>query len=131
MTNRTRFCLSSISFLDQPRGGIVAVTKGYESTTFGRNGRSSSLKQLASAIEPSLQRYLGTGYIELHQGQARDADAPLGETLRTLGDLIPADKIRYIRYSNLKAWQGAVTLWAIKSLGFFLDAGPRAPRGIH
>ena len=55
-------------------------------------------------MEDSLRR-LGTDRIDLYYLHRFDEVTPLGETLRTLDDLVASGKILYLGASNFAAWQ--------------------------
>jgi aryl-alcohol dehydrogenase (NADP+) len=58
------------------------------------------------AVEASLRR-LGTDYIDIYYLHKEDLSTPLAETVRALGDLVRAGKIRYFGVSNYKSWRVA------------------------
>ena len=66
----------------------------------GNQGLSYS--QIISGIDGSLRR-LQTDYIDLYYCHADDLETPLEETLRALGELISAGKVRAIAASNYSA----------------------------
>jgi aryl-alcohol dehydrogenase (NADP+) len=55
-------------------------------------------------VETSLRR-LGTDWIDLYYLHKEDWTTPLEETVRAMGDLVRAGKIRYFGISNYKAWR--------------------------
>ena len=65
----------------------------------GGAGRSSIIAQLDETL-----RRLQTDYLDLYWLHNWDRHTPIDETLRTLDDLVRADKIRYIGFSNTPAW---------------------------
>lgn len=65
-----------------------------------------SRKWMLSAIEESLTR-LGTDYIDVYYLHKEDHATPLAETVRTMGDLIRAGKVRYFGVSNYRSWRVA------------------------
>ena len=66
----------------------------------GNQGLSYSL--IISGIDGSLRR-LQTDYIDLYYCHADDLETPLEETLRALGELVSAGKVRAIAASNYSA----------------------------
>ena len=66
----------------------------------GNQGLSYS--QIISGIDGSLRR-LQTDYIDLYYCHADDLETPLEETLRALGELVSAGKVRAIAASNYSA----------------------------
>jgi len=68
------------------------------------NDRGASRKYILKAVEGSLKR-LGTDYIDIYYLHREDHETPVAETIRTLGDLISAGKIRYYGLSNHRAWK--------------------------
>jgi len=70
----------------------------------GPNERGTSRKWIVQAVEASLKR-LGTDYIDLLYLHRADYNAPLGEAVRALGDLVRAGKLRYFGVSNFRGWR--------------------------
>jgi aryl-alcohol dehydrogenase-like predicted oxidoreductase len=68
------------------------------------NQRGTSRKWIVQAVEASLKR-LGTDYIDLLYLHRADFNAPLGEAVRALGDLVRAGKLRYFGVSNFRGWR--------------------------
>jgi len=75
-------------------------------------GRAYILK----AVERSL-RHLNTDYIDLYQLHRPDPHTPIGETLRTIDDLIRQGKVRYFGVSNMPAWQIVEAKLVARELG--------------
>ena len=69
-----------------------------------RGGLSRSW--VLQAADESLKR-LGTDYIDIYYLHKEDHSTPLEETVRAMGDLIRAGKIRYFGVSNYRAWRVA------------------------
>lgn len=86
------------------RDRVILSTKGTFRMGDGVNDVGSSRGHLIKAVNNSLTR-LGTDYIDLYFMHWFDGSTPVGETLRTLDDLITSGKIRYIGCSNFAAWQ--------------------------
>ena len=61
-------------------------------------------KWLMHEIDASLSR-LKTDYIDVWYFHRDDLDTPLEETVRTMGDLIRAGKVRYFGLSNFDGWR--------------------------
>ena len=55
-------------------------------------------------MEGSLRR-LGTDYLDILYFHRADFNAPLGEAVRAIGDLIRAGKLRYFGVSNFRGWR--------------------------
>lgn len=70
----------------------------------GPNQRGTSRKWIIASVEASLRR-LGTDYIDLLYLHRADFQAPLGEAVRAIGDLIRAGKLRYFGVSNFRGWR--------------------------
>lgn len=70
------------------------------------NDRGLSRAHVIRACEASLRR-LGTDRIDLYYLHKEDHDTPLAETVRAVGDLIRAGKVRYFGVSNYRAWRVA------------------------
>ena len=65
-----------------------------------------SRRWVLQAAEESLKR-LGTDHIDLYDLHKEDHSTPLEETVRAMGDLIRAGKVRYFGISNYRAWRVA------------------------
>lgn len=65
-----------------------------------------SRKWIMSAIDESLTR-LGTDYVDIYYLHKEDHATPLAETVRAIGDLVRAGKIRYFGVSNYRSWRVA------------------------
>jgi aryl-alcohol dehydrogenase-like predicted oxidoreductase len=65
-----------------------------------------SRKWMISAAEESLTR-LGTDYIDIYYLHKEDHSTPLAETVRAMGDLVRAGKVRYFGVSNYRSWRVA------------------------
>ena len=84
----------------------VVATKVNGATGDGPNERGSSRKAIMDAVAGSLKR-LGTDYIDLYYLHREDKETPLAESVRALGDLQRAGKIRYFALSNHRSWRVA------------------------
>jgi aryl-alcohol dehydrogenase (NADP+) len=82
----------------------VLATKAANAMGDGPNEKGLSRKWLLQAAEASLKR-LGTDYIDILYIHKEDHATPLDETVRALGDLVRAGKIRYFGVSNHRAWR--------------------------
>ena len=80
---------------------VLLATKVHSRMGDGPNQRGSSRVPIVRAVEANLRR-LGTDWIDLYISTCPTADTPIDETLRAMGDLMRADKIRYIGTSNFK-----------------------------
>lgn len=65
-----------------------------------------SRRWVLQAADESLKR-LGTDYIDIYYLHKEDHSTPLEETVRAMGDLIRAGKVRYFGVSNYRAWRVA------------------------
>ncbi len=70
------------------------------------NRRGLSRKWILEACNASLKR-LGTDYIDLYYMHKEDHGTPLEESVRAMGDLQRAGKIRYFAVSNHRSWRVA------------------------
>lgn len=68
------------------------------------NKSGLSRKWIMEAADNSLKR-LGTDYIDVYYLHKEDHSTPLDETVKAMGDLIKAGKIRYFGISNYRAWR--------------------------
>lgn len=65
-----------------------------------------SRRWVLQAVDESLKR-LGTDHIDIYYLHKEDHSTPLEETVRAMGDLIRAGKVRYFGVSNYRAWRVA------------------------
>ena len=86
------------------RDDWVLATKLANPVIKGPNGGGLSRKWVMRAAEASLKR-LGTDYIDIYYLHKEDHATPLSETVRAVGDLIRAGKIRYFGVSNYRSWR--------------------------
>lgn len=86
------------------RDDWVLATKFGNPLGQGPNRGGTSRKWIIEAVEGSLRR-LGTDYIDLLYFHRADFDAPLGEAVRAIADLIHAGKLRYFGVSNFRGWR--------------------------
>jgi aryl-alcohol dehydrogenase-like predicted oxidoreductase len=70
------------------------------------NRAGLSRKWIMTAIDESLTR-LGTDYVDVYYLHKEDHRTPLAETVRAMGDLVRAGKIRYFGVSNYRSWRVA------------------------
>ncbi|WP_208513250.1 aldo/keto reductase [Variovorax paradoxus] len=70
----------------------------------GPNNRSTGRHGIVRSVEASLRR-LGTDHIDLLYLHREDRQTPVEETVRALGDLIRAGKLRSYGLSNHSAWK--------------------------
>jgi aryl-alcohol dehydrogenase-like predicted oxidoreductase len=86
------------------RDRVVIATKFMGSLYAGDpNGGGASRKAVVQQCEQSLRR-LRTDYIDLFWMHFHDRQTPIEETIRALGDLVRAGKVRYIGFSDTPAW---------------------------
>ena len=88
------------------RDNWVLATKVANPMGKDPNQRGVSRKWIMSAVERSLRR-LGTDFIDIYYLHKEDHATPLAETVRAMGDLIRAGKIRYFGVSNYRSWRVA------------------------
>lgn len=98
------------------RDDWIVATKFSNPMAPGPNGNGQSRKWIVRAVEDSLRR-LGTDYIDLIYFHRAVFDAPLGEAVRAIGDLIRAGKLRYFGVSNFRAWRIAEVAHLADQLG--------------
>ncbi len=79
---------------DVKRSTYVLASKAYWPMSDNPNDKGLSRKHLFESIDASLKR-LRTDYLDLYQCHRYDADTPLHETVRAMGDLIRAGKTLY------------------------------------
>jgi aryl-alcohol dehydrogenase-like predicted oxidoreductase len=72
----------------------------------GVNEGGTSRRWINHAVAASLKR-LGTDWIDILYLHKEDHATPLDETVRALGDLVRAGKIRYFGVSNYRSWRVA------------------------
>ena len=84
----------------------VLATKVCNQMGEGANRAGLSRKWVMQAADESLRR-LGTDYIDIYYLHKEDPATPLAETVRAMGDLMRAGKIRYFGVSNHRGWRVA------------------------
>ena len=84
----------------------VLATKVANRMADGPNGGGLSRRWIGQACEDSLRR-LKTDWIDVYYLHKEDPDTPLEETVRAMGDLARAGKIRYFGVSNYRGWRVA------------------------
>lgn len=82
----------------------------------GPNNKGASRHNVIESVEGSLRR-LQTDYIDLYYVHREDPFTPVEETVRALGDLIRAGKIRAYGLSNHSGWKLAEFSRAADALG--------------
>ena len=92
--------------ISNQRDHWVLATKLANRMGEGPNAGGLSRKWIMRAADASLRR-LGTDYIDIYYLHKEDLATPLAETVRALGDLVRAGKIRYFGVSNYKSWRVA------------------------
>jgi len=88
------------------RPGWVLATKLANPMGDDPNRSGLSRKWVLEAADESLKR-LGTDYIDIYYLHKEDQSTPLEETVRAMGELMRAGKIRYFGVSNYRAWRVA------------------------
>lgn len=84
----------------------VLATKVANVMGEGPNRGGLSRRWVMQAAHDSLKR-LGTDWIDIYYLHKEDHATPLDETVRAIGDLIRAGKVRYFGVSNYRAWRVA------------------------
>ena len=95
-------CLGEV--MGDRRKDIILATKFAMPMSDNPAMRGASRAYIVKACEASLRR-LKTDWIDLYQVHQPDADAPPGETMSALDDLIKQGKVRHIGSSNYSADQ--------------------------
>jgi aryl-alcohol dehydrogenase-like predicted oxidoreductase len=88
------------------RGHWILATKLANPMGEGPNRQGLSRRRVFAAAEESLRR-LGTDVIDIYYLHKEDHSTPLEETVRAMGDLQRAGKIRYFGVSNYRSWRVA------------------------
>lgn len=92
------------------RHSVVLATKVGFNTGPGVNELGLSRKHIMEGVEDSLRR-LQTDYIDIYYAHKPDYNTPIEVTIRAMDDLVRQGKVRYIAYSNCRAWQICKALW--------------------
>jgi len=103
-------------FIRRDRDHWVLATKVYGAMGSGPNDRGLSRKWILRAVENSLTR-LKTDYIDICYLHKEDDGTPLEESIRAIGDLIRAGKIRYWGVSNFLGWRTALLVSLADQMG--------------
>src|SRR5919112_4935029 len=85
---------------------VVATKLANAMGAKGPNEGGLSRKWVMQAADASLRR-LGTDFIDVYYLHKEDHGTPLDETVRAMGDLVQAGKIRYFGISNYRSWRVA------------------------
>jgi aryl-alcohol dehydrogenase (NADP+) len=88
------------------RPGWVLATKLANPMGDDPNRGGLSRRWVLQAADESLKR-LGTDYIDIYYLHKEDHSTPLEETVRAMGELMRAGKVRYFGVSNYRAWRVA------------------------
>ena len=91
------------------RDDLVIATKCRFPLEQGPNKSGLSRKYILHSIEESLER-LKTDYIDLFYVHCNVVNMNFVDFLKTLNDLVVANKVRYIGVSNFRAWEVAKAL---------------------
>ena len=92
--------------ISNSRNGWVLATKLANPMGEDPNRTGLSRRWVLQAAEESLKR-LGTEFIDIYYLHKEDYSTPLEETVRAMGELIRAGKVRYFGVSNYRAWRVA------------------------
>ena len=92
--------------ISNQRDQWVLATKLANPMGEGPNMGGLSRKWIMGAADASLRR-LGTDYIDIYYLHKEDLSTTLAETVRAMGDLVRAGKVRYFGVSNYKSWRVA------------------------
>ncbi|MBN3725595.1 aldo/keto reductase, partial [Burkholderia sp. Ac-20379] len=98
------------------RDSWVLASKFANPQGSGPNDRGASRKYIVQAVDASLKR-LGTDYLDIVYVHREDHLTPPEETIRALGDLIRAGKLRYYGLSNFRGWKIAEFAHTAQALG--------------
>ncbi|MGI4901799.1 MAG: aldo/keto reductase [Janthinobacterium lividum] len=94
----------------------ILATKFGNARGQGPNQQGASRNYAVHAVDASLQR-LGSDYIDLLYIHKEDHTTPIAETVRAMGELIRAGKIRHYGLSNHRAWRIAEFARTADALG--------------
>jgi len=92
--------------ISNSRHAWVLATKLANSMGDDPNRGGLSRRWVLQAAGESLKR-LGTDYIDIYYLHKEDHSTPLEETVRAMGELMQAGKVRYFGVSNYRAWRVA------------------------
>jgi aryl-alcohol dehydrogenase-like predicted oxidoreductase len=98
------------------RERLVLASKVYYPMSDDPNDRGLSRKHILNSIDASLRR-IGTDYLDIYFVHAFDPDTPIEETMRALGDIVRAGKVRYLGASTMYSWQFAIMNAAAREVG--------------
>src|SRR5688572_1360761 len=112
-------------WLARRRDDVVLATK-LRFAVSDPGGAGLAPDRIPRACDASLRR-LGVDAIDLYQVHAPDPDVDLGDTLRTLDELVRAGKVRALGASNFPAWllAWAVALQDAEGLAPFVSLQPQ------
>ena len=83
---------------------VVATKVGNAMDSTARNNGGLSRRWVLAECDASLAR-LGLDHVDLYYLHYDDHATPLDETVRAVGDLIRAGKVRYFGVSNFRGWR--------------------------
>jgi len=86
------------------RNDVLIVTKGGVGYRDAPNGRDSTRRRLAAALDNSLKN-LGTDHVDVYLVHWPDVNTPFDATMRTLDDAVRQGKTRYVGVSNFRLAQ--------------------------
>jgi aryl-alcohol dehydrogenase-like predicted oxidoreductase len=104
------------ALIKRERRHWILATKGGNVLTRRPLDGGLSRRWLFNACDDSLAR-LSTDVIDIYYLHREDPDTPIPETVRAVGDLIRAGKIRYFGVSNFRAWRIAEMVNACEAQG--------------
>ena len=95
---------------------IVATKVGNAMTPGVKNNGGLSRRWILAECDASLKR-MGLEHIDIYYLHRDDVSTPLDETVRAIGDLIRAGKVRYFGVSNYRGWRIAEVVRACERNG--------------
>jgi aryl-alcohol dehydrogenase-like predicted oxidoreductase len=98
------------------RDDWVIATKVGPPTGPGPNQAGTSRRHVQLSLERSLRR-LGTDRVDIFYLHLDDADTPLEESVRAMGDAVHAGKALYWGLSNFRGWRLAEAVGIARALG--------------
>jgi aryl-alcohol dehydrogenase-like predicted oxidoreductase len=104
------------NLLKNDRQEWIVATKVGASPGAPERKKGLSRRWLFEAVDASLAR-LKTDFIDIWYLHHIDWETPLAETVRTIGDIIRAGKVRHWGFSNHRGWQIGELVHTARSVG--------------